>query len=233
MSRLTACSLPAFLSSLVLSFACHGQAAPGTPAAEPAKPAAAPATPPATAADETVFVLMKTSQGEIVLELNKTKAPISVENFLGYVNKGFYDGTVFHRVIDGFMIQGGGFDRSMVQKETAAPIKNEWQNGLKNKRGTIAMARTNAPDSATSQFYINVVDNDALDVPRGGAAYAVFGKVIDGMETVDRIKTVPTGQKMGTTPQGSGPFPSVPLESVVIEKVTVMPKEEAEKRRKG
>jgi peptidyl-prolyl cis-trans isomerase A (cyclophilin A) len=233
MSRLTACSLPAFLSSLVLSFACHGQAAPGTPAAEPAKPAAAPATPPATAADETVFVLMKTSQGEIVLELNKTKAPISVENFLGYVNKGFYDGTVFHRVIDGFMIQGGGFDRSMVQKETGAPIKNEWQNGLKNKRGTIAMARTNAPDSATSQFYINVVDNDALDVARGGAAYAVFGKVIDGMETVDRIKTVPTGQKMATTPQGSVPFPNVPLESTVIEKVTVMPKEEAEKRRKG
>jgi len=231
MSRLTARSFPAVLASLAIACTAFGQATP--PAAEPAKPApdAAPAAAPAPA--ETVFVLMKTSQGEIVLELDRAKAPLSVENFLKYVNKGYYDGTVFHRVIDGFMIQGGGFDKNLVQKETDAPIRNEWQNGLKNKRGTIAMARTNVPDSATSQFYINVVDNDALDIPRGGAAYAVFGTVIDGMETVDRIKTVPTGQKMATTPQGKGPFPNVPLETVVIEKVTVLAKDEAEKRRKG
>lgn len=233
MPRPIARRLPAVLASLAISLGAFAQAPAAPPVAEPAKPTAAPVATPAPAADETVFVLMKTSQGEIVLELNRTKAPLSVENFLKYANQGYYDGTVFHRVIQNFMIQGGGFDRNLVQKETDAPIKNEWKNGLKNRRGTIAMARTSVPDSATSQFYINVKDNDALDMPRGGAAYAVFGTVIAGMETVDRIKTVPTGTKTATTPQGRGEFSDVPIETVVIEKVTVLPKEEAEKRRQG
>lgn len=241
MDRLIVRLLPTALASLAISFSATAQAPTSPPPAEPSKPvveppsapAAEPTATPAPAADEMVFVLMKTSQGEIVLELNRTKAPASVENFLKYANRGYYDGTVFHRVIQNFMIQGGGFDRNLVQKETDAPIRNEWKNGLKNKRGTIAMARTSVPDSATSQFYINVKDNDALDMPRGGAAYAVFGTVIAGMDTVDRIKTVPTGTKTATTPQGRGEFSDVPIETVVIEKVTVLPKEEAEKRRQG
>lgn len=224
MSRTIARPFPALLASLAVAFAAHGQAEPAPPAAESPKPA------PAPAAEGMTYVLMKTSQGEIVLELDRAKAPVSVENFLKYVNKGYYDGTVFHRVIDGFMIQGGGFDKSLVQKETDAPIKNEWQNGLKNRRGTIAMARTSDPDSATSQFFINVVDNAALDTPRGGAAYAVFGRVISGMDAVDRIKTAPTGQKLATTPQGKVPFQNVPLETAVIEKVSVLTKDEAAKR---
>jgi peptidyl-prolyl cis-trans isomerase A (cyclophilin A) len=173
------------------------------------------------------FVVMETSMGTIVLELDREKAPISVANFLAYVDKGYYDQTVFHRVIGTFMIQGGGFTTDLVQKETDKPIKNEWQNGLKNMRGTIAMARTQVPDSATSQFFINVVDNPALDQPRGGAAYAVFGKVIGGMATVDRIKAVPTGTKTATTPGGKAPFKDVPLETVVIVKATRVTEEAA------
>lgn len=192
-------------------------AAPAPKPAEPAKDAApkepAPKAEPgakpgesAPAADKFVTVNMKTSMGDIVLELNETKAPISTKNFLAYAEKGHYDGTIFHRVIDGFMIQGGGFGPDGQQKPTDAPIKNEWQNGLKNTRGTIAMARTAAADSATSQFYINVSDNAPLDQPRGGAAYAVFGRVVSGMDVVDKIKAVKTAKQV----PGSQPKPALP-----------------------
>jgi cyclophilin family peptidyl-prolyl cis-trans isomerase len=134
---------------------------------------------------------MKTSMGNIELELYPDKAPLSVQNFLSYVDKGFYDGTIFHRVINSFMIQGGGFDENMHKKHTNAPVKNEANNGLKNKRGTIAMARTSAPHSATSQFFINHVDNANLNYPGGdGWGYTVFGKVTKGMDTVDKIADV-------------------------------------------
>lgn len=161
-----------------------------------------------------VYIKMSTSMGDIFLELNQEKAPISTRNFVEYVKEGFYNGTIFHRVIGTFMIQGGGFDADLNQKKTHDAIKNEWRNGLKNDRGTIAMARTSAPDSATSQFYINVVDNPALDQPRGGAAYAVFGKVIAGMDTVDKIKQVRTGNKNGMS--------DVPVETVTIKNVEVL-----------
>jgi len=162
------------------------------------------------------FVRMQTSMGQIVLQLDAGNAPISVANFLSYVDKGFYDGTLFHRVIQTFMIQGGGFTPGMIKKPTGPPITNEWRNGLKNTRGTIAMARTPRPDSATSQFFINVVDNGGLDMPKGGAAYAVFGHVVAGMDVVDAIRNVPTGQK------------DVPIEPVLIEEVRRMTAEEAQ-----
>ena len=159
-------------------------------------------------------VVMKTSMGEIRIELNKEKAPVSVENFLGYVTTKFYDGTIFHRVIAGFMIQGGGFTTEGVKKAAGAPIRNEASNGLKNVRGSIAMARTADPNSATCQFFINVVDNPGLDYPgRDGAGYAVFGQVIGGMDVVDKIKAVATGQRYG--------MGDVPLANVVIESVRV------------
>ncbi|MBL0926722.1 MAG: peptidylprolyl isomerase [Phycisphaerales bacterium] len=184
----------------------------GSAGAEDPKPAAAPATPPPVAADTFAYAKLTTSKGEILLELNETKAPISTANFMKYVEAGFYNGTVFHRVIPGFMIQGGGMLPDMTEKKDGVrePIKNEWQNGLKNVRGSIAMARTNMPDSATCQFYINVVDNAMLDMPRGGAAYAVFGTVIKGMEAADAIVAVPTGSR--------GPHQNVPNEPVVITK---------------
>ena len=159
---------------------------------------------------------METSMGTISLELDDNLAPATVENFVKYAADGFYDGTIFHRVIDGFMIQGGGFTRDMNQKDTRAPIRIESMNGLKNLRGTIAMARTMVPDSATSQFFINLVDNGFLDFAaptQSGYGYAVFGKVTDGMEVVDRIAKVRTGF--------SGPHQNVPEEPVVIRKVTV------------
>jgi peptidyl-prolyl cis-trans isomerase A (cyclophilin A) len=171
-------------------------------------------------------VIMKTSLGTIKIELFRDKAPISVKNFLSYVDEKYYDNTVFHRVIKGFMIQGGGFMAvdPIKQKPTKAPIKNESDNGLKNDRGTIAMARTQDPNSATSQFFINVVDNNSLN--RGAAdpnGYAVFGKVIEGMDIVDKIRDVMTGnlpaiarsgeQEMKTT------FQNVPLTKVVVESV--------------
>ena len=158
---------------------------------EPAKEAEKPAAPVAAKATK---VRLKTSKGDIVLELNAEKAPVSVENFLGYVKKKHYDGTVFHRVIEGFMIQGGGFkivDGSLVEQETGKGIVNEGKNGLKNDRGTIAMARTSDPNSATAQFFINVVDNGMLNFPSNGG-YAVFGKVVEGMDVVDKIKGVTT-----------------------------------------
>ena len=159
---------------------------------------------------------METSMGTISLELDDNLAPATVENFVKYAADGFYDGTIFHRVIDGFMVQGGGFTRDMNQKDTRGPIRIESMNGLKNLRGTIAMARTMLPDSATSQFFINLVDNGFLDFTaptQSGYGYAVFGKVTDGMEVVDRIAKVRTGF--------SGPHQNVPEEPVVIRKVTV------------
>ncbi len=156
-------------------------------------------------------VKLTTNMGAITLELNNEKAPISSENFVKYVESGHYNGTIFHRVIDGFMIQGGGFDKAMNQKPVNAPIKNEAANGLKNDNYTVAMARTNVVDSATSQFFINVKDNDFLN--HAGPAnfgYAVFGKVVEGKEVVDKIKGVTTGNK--------GMHQNVPNEAVVIEK---------------
>lgn len=157
------------------------------------------------------IVLLKTTMGDIKLELYPDKAPITVANFLDYVKSGQYNNTIFHRVIEGFMIQGGGFTKEMVQKPTKAPIKNEAQNGLQNKRGTVAMARTNEVNSASSQFFINVVDNDFLNyrspAPRE-YGYCVFGKVISGMDVVDKIRAVKTGS--------NGPFQDVPKEPVEI-----------------
>jgi len=161
-------------------------------------------------------VTLETTKGTITLELNEEKAPETVKNFLQYVKDGHYDGTVFHRVIDGFMIQGGGFTKDMTQKKTRDAIRNEAMNGLKNLRGTIAMARTMVVDSATSQFFINLVDNSFLDFQNPtpqGFGYAVFGKVTDGMDVVDSIAKVKTGSV--------GPFQNVPEEPVVIRKVTV------------
>ncbi|PID63480.1 MAG: cyclophilin [Gammaproteobacteria bacterium] len=162
-------------------------------------------------------VLMTTNRGDITIELNDEKAPISVKNFLEYVNSGFYNDTIFHRVIANFMIQGGGFTADMNQKETYDSIKNEANNGLKNDRGTIAMARTMVPHSATSQFFINLVDNDFLNFKSEssqGWGYAVFGKVTDGMDVVDEIGGLATG-----TANGMG---DVPKNTVVIEKVVVV-----------
>ena len=181
---------------------------------------AAAASPGAVAAN--VQVDVKTNVGTIRLELYPAKAPKTVENFLHYVRNGHYNGTIFHRVIDGFMIQGGGFDKGFHQKPTDAPIANEAQAGvkagLKNDVGTIAMARTSNPDSATAQFFINVGDNAFLnwgDPRSDGNGYAVFGKVVSGMDTVTKIAKMPTGS--------GGPFPrDVPQETVVIESITVV-----------
>lgn len=164
-----------------------------------------------------ILVKFQTSQGDIVVELYKDKAPITVANFLKYVKKGHYDGTIFHRVINSFMIQGGGFDATMREKPTDAPIKNEADNGLKNSLYTIAMARTMEPHSASAQFYINVKDNRSLDF-RGknesGWGYAVFGKVVDGKRVVDDIKGVATTTR--------GMFENVPVKPVTITKATVI-----------
>jgi len=158
-------------------------------------------------------VLIETTKGDIKVQLFEDKAPITVKNFMQYVEDKHYDGTIFHRVIKGFMIQGGGFDQLMREKPTRAPIKNESANGLSNKRGTIAMARTAIPDSATAQFYINVVDNQSLDrrSARDGVGYCVFGEVIEGMNVVDAIVSVKTGEKSG--------MDDVPLEPIVIKSI--------------
>ena len=170
-------------------------------------------------------VRLKTNHGDIVLELNKEKAPITVANFVDYVKKKHYDGTVFHRVIDGFMIQGGGFeskDGTLVEKPAGKPIDNEGKNGLKNTRGTIAMARTNDPNSAKAQFFINVQDNAMLDYPNNGG-YAVYGSVVEGMEVVDRIKSTPTGTgKMKMLHPTTGEAIEIPAENVPNTAVTIL-----------
>ena len=171
-----------------------------------AQPAAAPA-----AATRVAF---ETSDGRIVVEVRADKAPKSVANFLQYVNDGFYDGTIFHRVINGFMIQGGGFTPALVQKPTRAPVPIESTNGLKNVRGAIAMARTSDPNSATAQFFINVVDNPRLDYPSfDGYGYTVFGNVVEGMDVVDKIRAVATGRQQG--------FENVPLTPVLIKSARI------------
>ncbi len=171
-------------------------------------PAAGSCTPKGNAP---MKVKLTTSLGPIVIQLDKEKAPISTENFVKYVESGHYNGTIFHRVIDGFMVQGGGFTKDMRQKPTQPPIKNESTNGLKNDNYTVAMARTNVRDSATSQFFISVKDNDFLNYTGdANPGYAVFGKVVEGKETVDKMKKVATGNAAG--------MQNVPNEPVVIEK---------------
>lgn len=169
-------------------------------------------------AEDRPRVALQTNVGEIVLELDAERAPTSVDNFLQYVSSGFYNDTLFHRVIDGFMIQGGGFNAKFMRKQTDAPIRNEANNGLKNRAYTIAMARTNAPHSATSQFFINTVDNANLDHTAAtgrGWGYAVFGRVIDGFDVVDTIGTVATGS--------AGPFPrDVPRDPIIIQSATLL-----------
>tara|TARA_B100001057_G_scaffold500733_1_gene617465 strand:- start:2108 stop:2593 length:486 start_codon:yes stop_codon:yes gene_type:complete len=160
------------------------------------------------------MINIKTNRGSFTIELDKNKAPISSENFLNYVTNGFYKGTIFHRVIDGFMIQGGGFDEAMGQKDTEAPIKNEANNGLKNEAYTLAMARTSDPDSATSQFFINVSNNSFLDYPgQDGFGYCVFGKVTEGKDIIDQIKSIKTGSSNG--------HQDVPLEPIIVEDVSL------------
>jgi cyclophilin family peptidyl-prolyl cis-trans isomerase len=172
---------------------------------------------PTVAAEaEGTSVRITTSKGDIVVALDADKAPKTVANFLTYVDEGFYDGTVFHRVIEDFMIQGGGFDRDMNKKATAGPVENEAANGLKNRRGTIAMARTSDPHSATAQFFINHRDNASLDHPSfDGWGYAVFGEVTSGMDVVDTIATTPTTRRGGMR--------DVPSEPVTIESISRLP----------
>jgi len=167
--------------------------------------------------DSAPRVTLETSEGNIVLELNAEKAPKTVANFLAYVKSGHYKGTIFHRVIDGFMIQGGGYGSDLRDKPTRAPIALESQNGLKNDRGTIAMARTGVPDSATSQFFINVADNDRLNYPSfDGHGYAAFGRVVEGMDVVDKIKAVAT--------RAEGPHQNLPVKPIVVRAAKVITK---------
>ena len=212
-------SAAALFGSLFLT-AALAQKAPDAPKPA-AKPAADKAAPAKTAPKSTcklddkgttaVKVKLTTSMGAITLELDKEKAPISTENFVKYVESGHYNGTIFHRVIGNFMIQGGGFDKTMAQKPTLPPIKNEAANGVKNDNYTVAMARTGVVDSATSQFFINVKNNDFLNhAGPSNFGYAVFGKVIEGTDVVEKIKAVPTATK--------GPHGDVPVETITIEK---------------
>ena len=163
------------------------------------------------------MIRLHTNYGDIMLELDHEKAPVTVQNFIDYVNSGHYDNTIFHRVIDEFMIQGGGFEPGMIEKKTRAPIANEAGNGLKNDKYTIAMARTSDPHSATGQFFINVKDNDFLNYKSPtaqGYGYCVFGKVVEGMDVVDKIKKVKTGTRSG--------HQDVPVENAILEKAEVI-----------
>jgi peptidylprolyl isomerase/peptidyl-prolyl cis-trans isomerase B (cyclophilin B) len=209
MTRLSLVSATLFLGTLLLGISGCGAQEPGKQTVSTAPAAGQPANP---------RVRIETSKGAITVELFPGNAPQSTANFLGYVKKGFYDGTVFHRVIPGFMIQGGGMTPDLAEKPKGAPIPNEADNGLKNLRGTLAMARTGDPHSATSQFFINVADNYFLN-HRGksfeGWGYAVFGQVVDGMDVVDAIVAVPRGSR--------GPYDDVPLEPVVMQRVTLLP----------
>ena len=188
------------------SLACPQQTPPG---AAPAN-GGAKATAAGSATGGSV-VEIQTSKGTIRVELDAEHAPVTVQNFLAYADEGFYDGTIFHRVIDGFMIQGGGFTSDMAQKPTKQPIKNEASNGVQNRRGTLAMARTNVVDSATAQFFINLSDNDFLNHGTRDFGYAVFGRVVNGMDVVDAIAKVPTGRKGG--------HEAVPNDPVVIQSI--------------
>jgi cyclophilin family peptidyl-prolyl cis-trans isomerase len=157
------------------------------------------------------MILLETTLGDFKIEFFEKEAPISVANFKKYVEDGFFDGTIFHRIVPGFVIQGGGFTEDMSQKKTKAPIKNEADNGLKNSRGTLSMARTNDINSATSQFFVNLKDNDFLDHSRGNFGYAVFARVTAGMDVIDKIAAVETGRKRG--------FDDVPVEAVIMKSV--------------
>ena len=161
------------------------------------------------------MIRFETSLGDFTVELLEKEAPQSVENFLRYIENKFFDGTIFHRIVPGFVIQGGGFTEDMTQKRTRPPVKNEADNGLKNKRGSLSMARTNDINSATSQFFVNLKDNDFLDHSRGNFGYAVFAKVTEGMDVVDKIAAVETGRKKG--------FDDVPVESVIMKSVRRIP----------
>lgn len=199
------------LAAVAVASAFSAYAAPEAPAPAPAAPAAGEAPKPVTGK---VKVTIETTKGNIDLELDADKAPVTVNNFVNYARKGFYEGTIFHRVIPGFMIQGGGFTEDASQKTADKAIVNEGKNGLTNKRGTIAMARTSDPNSATAQFFINVKDNEGLDYPSpDGYGYAVFGKVTDGMKVVDAIVNAPT-----TT---HGMLQNFPKDTIKITKVTV------------
>jgi cyclophilin family peptidyl-prolyl cis-trans isomerase len=190
--------------TLGLPFAVLALMMPGHPAEGAAQPAANPR------------VVLHTTKGDLTIELFADKAPQTVENFLAYVRSGHFDGTVFHRVIPGFVIQGGGFTAEMRQKPTSPPIQNEAKNGVKNARGTLSMARTSDPHSATSQFFVNLVDNRNLDDPgEGGWGYAVFGKVVEGMGVVDSIAKEPTGNRAG--------HQNVPINPVTVTKAEVAP----------
>ncbi len=227
--------LMAFGASVLFAIAAQAQdkkPAENKPSTD-AKPAETkPETKAQTGGDGThPRVKLETTLGDIVVELDGEKAPISTDNFVTYVEEKFYDGLIFHRVIPTFMIQGGGFTPEIEKKKSTHPaIKNEWRNGLKNTRGTIAMARTSVPDSATNEFFINVVDNAFLDQPNGGAAYAVFGKVVEGMETVDKIKDTKT---IVHPKYPSGTQPVVPETAVVIKSATLLTKFDREKVKAG
>jgi peptidylprolyl isomerase/peptidyl-prolyl cis-trans isomerase B (cyclophilin B) len=209
MTRLSLFSTTLFVATLMLGISGCNASEPGTQTVNTAPTAGQPANP---------RVLIETSKGNITVEVFPAQAPQSAANFLGYVKRGFYDGTVFHRVIPRFMIQGGGMTPDMAEKPKGTPIPNEADNGLKNLRGTLAMARTGDPHSATSQFFINVADNYFLN-HRGksveGWGYAVFGQVVDGMDVVDAIVGVPRGNR--------GPHGDVPLEPIVMQRVTLLP----------
>ena len=161
------------------------------------------------------MIRFETTLGDFTVELLDKEAPLSVANFLKYIEDGFFDGTIFHRIVPGFVIQGGGFTEDMTQKRTHPPVKNEADNGLKNKRGTLSMARTNDINSATSQFFVNLKDNDFLDNSRGNFGYAVFARVTAGMDVVDKIAAVQTGRKRG--------FDDVPVEAVIMKSVKHIP----------
>jgi peptidyl-prolyl cis-trans isomerase A (cyclophilin A) len=162
------------------------------------------------------MIRFETSLGDFTIEFFEKEAPLSVANFKTYIDDGYFDGTIFHRIVPGFVIQGGGFTEDMTQKKTKAPVKNEADNGLKNKRGTLSMARTNDINSATSQFFVNLKDNDFLDHSRGNFGYAVFAKITDGMDVIDKIAAVATGRKKG--------FDDVPLETVTMTSVRPLEK---------
>ena len=161
------------------------------------------------------MIRFETTLGDFTIELMEKEAPLSVANFLSYIDDGFFDGTIFHRIIPGFVIQGGGFTEDMTQKRTQPPVKNEADNGIKNQRGTLSMARTNDVNSATSQFFVNLKDNDFLDHSRGSFGYAVFARVTEGMDVVDKIAAVETGRRRG--------MDDVPVEAVIMKSVRRIP----------